>query len=93
MAYSVALRPAAARQLGKVSGPLSVALHGAILSLGGDPRPPGTIKLVGRSGLWRTRLRIFGQPWRIVYQIDDRARLVRVVRIAPRDEGTYRGLR
>ena len=93
MEYTVLLRPAAQRQLGKLSGPLSIALHGAILALADDPRPRGAVKLVARSGLWRVRVRIFGQPWRIVYQIDDRARLVRVLRVAPRDERTYRAIR
>lgn len=92
MAYKVVVRPAAQRQLGKLRGSLSIALHGALLTLADDPRPPGAIKLVGRPALWRIRIRIDGQPWRVVYEIDDRAGVVRVVRVVARDEGTYRRL-
>jgi mRNA-degrading endonuclease RelE of RelBE toxin-antitoxin system len=91
LAYKVVVRPSAQRQLGKLRGSLSIVLHGAILSLS-DPRPPGAIKLVGSSDLWRIRIRIDGRPWRVVYQIDDRANVVRVVRVVRRDEGAYRGL-
>jgi len=93
LAFTVVVRPAAQRQLAKLRGPLSIALHGAILALGDDPRPPGAIKLAGSSDLWRIRIRLDGRPWRLVYQIDDRASLVRVLRVVARDEGTYRGLR
>jgi len=91
--YEVVVRPAAQRQLGKLRGPLSIALHGAILALGDDPRPPGAIKLTGGLDLWRVRIHIDGRPWRIVYQIDDGASFIRVVRVVARDEGTYRGLK
>ena len=93
MAYRVALRPAAQRQLGRLHGPLSIALHGVILSLADDPRPPASTKLVGSRNLWRIKVRIFGRPWRIIYQVDDRLRLVRLLRVVPRDEGAYRGIR
>ena len=93
MEYEVVVRPAAQRQLGKLRGEMSVALHGAIVTLGDDPRPPGVIKLAGGSDLWRIRIRIDGRPWRIVYEIDDRARRIRVLRVVARDEGTYRGLK
>jgi mRNA interferase RelE/StbE len=93
MGYAVVLRPAVQRQLAKLRGPRSVAVHGAMLTLGDEPRPPGAIKLAGRQRLWRVRIRLDGRAWRIVYEIDDSAKVVRVVRIAPRDEGTYRGLK
>lgn len=93
MAYRVSLRPAAARDLRRLRGPLQIALHGAILTLGRDPRPPGTTKLTGMRNTWRVRIRIDGVPWRIVYQIDEQRRWVRVTRVARRDESTYRDLR
>ncbi len=93
MEYRVVLRPAAQRQLGRLHGPLSIAVHGAILSLADDPRPPASTKLVGSCDLWRIKVRIDGRPWRIIYQVDDRLQLVRVLRVVPRDEGTYRAIR
>ncbi len=57
--------------------------------LGDDPRPAGCAKIAGSSrNLFRIRV---GQH-RVVYEIRDRQLLVLVVRIAKRDEGTYRGL-
>ena len=93
MAYRIVLRPAAQRDLQRLRGPLSIALHGALLSLADDPRSHGALKLTGVRDLWRIRLRVDGRPWRIVYQVDDRDKVVRVLRVVPRDEGTYRGLK
>lgn len=92
MAYRVSVRPAAARDLRRLRGALQIALHGAILTLSHDPRPPGTIKLTGVRNTWRVRIKIDGVPWRIVYQIDDQRRWVRVMRVARRDESTHRDI-
>jgi mRNA-degrading endonuclease RelE of RelBE toxin-antitoxin system len=62
-----------------------------MLALAQDPRPPGAVKLAG-ADLWRVRVRIDGQPWRIVYQLRTREHLVVITRLARRDEGTYRRL-
>jgi mRNA-degrading endonuclease RelE of RelBE toxin-antitoxin system len=86
----VILSPAARRQLDGARGVAFLALRGAILALADDPRPPGSGKLSGRPDLWRLRLRIDGQPWRIVYQVDDKAGTIVITRVARRDEGTYR---
>ena len=91
--YDVMLRPSAARELGRLRGPTQIALHGAILALGDEPRPRGAMKLTGAPRTWRVRISIDGVPWRLVYQVDDKQRRVRVLRIVRRDEGTYRGLR
>jgi mRNA interferase RelE/StbE len=90
--YRVLLTPAAQRQLDRLSGPPLAGLRGVILGLANDPRPPGAAKLAGMGNLWRIRLRVDGKPWRIVYQVRQRERLVIVTRVARRDEGTYRGL-
>jgi mRNA interferase RelE/StbE len=90
--YRVRLTPAARRQLDRLSGPSLAAVRGTILGLASDPRPPGAAKLAGTRDIWRIRLRIDGQPWRIVYQVRRRDRVVIVTRVARRDEGTYRGL-
>ncbi len=90
--HRVELTPAAARQLGRVRGATLLALRGAILSLAGDPRPHGVRKLAGADDLWRIRVRVDGEPWRIVYQVRDAERLVVVTRVARRDDVTYRHL-
>jgi mRNA interferase RelE/StbE len=50
-----------------------------IAALAGDPRPSGAKKLVGRDG-WRLRQ----GDYRIVYSIDDRARVVLILDIGHR---------
>jgi mRNA interferase RelE/StbE len=90
MAYRVSLRPSAARELGRVRGSAQLALHGAILALGQEPRPRGAIKLSNSLRAWRVRVRIDGVPWRIVYQVDDEQRWARLLRVARRDAATHR---
>jgi mRNA interferase RelE/StbE len=55
--------------------------------MGIEPRPPGSAKLVG-SDFWRLRV----GDLRVIYAIDDDARLVVVLRVARRSESTYRRL-
>jgi mRNA interferase RelE/StbE len=60
-------------------------LRGPILALAIEPRPPGAVKLAG-SEFWRLRV----GDLRVIYSIDDAARLVIVLRVARRSESTYR---
>ena len=46
------------------------------------------VKKLADSGLWRIRVR----KCRIIYAIDDEAKIVTVVRVAKRGEGTYERL-
>lgn len=91
--HRVDLAPAAVRQLDRLRGPVLVALRGVILSLASDPRPAGSRRLTGTQDVWRIRIRVDGEPWRVVCQVKDDERLVVVLRVARRDEGTYRRLR
>lgn len=59
----------------------------AIDGLANNPRPMGHRKLRGAE-LWRLRI----GRYRVVYSIDDVAKLVTVVKVAPRREDTYHGL-
>jgi mRNA interferase RelE/StbE len=53
-----------------------------IESLADEPRPAGCKKLKGYKDQWRVRV----GDWRIVYIVDDAARLISVTRIAHRRE-------
>lgn len=90
--YRVFLKPAADRQLRRIRGVAIAGLRGVILGLATEPRPPGASKLSGGTELWRVRVRIDSQSWRVVYQIDDREHSLLIVRIVRRNEGTYRDL-
>jgi mRNA interferase RelE/StbE len=84
--YRVELAPAASRHLRRMRPGDAAGLRGPILALGLDPRPPGSTRLVG-SDWWRLRV----GDLRLVYAIDDRQRLVVILRAARRNERTYRG--
>jgi mRNA interferase RelE/StbE len=83
--YRVDLAPAAARELKRLPPGVAARLRGPILSLGIDPRPPGVARLVD-SDWWRLRV----GDLRVIYAIDDQKRLVVVLRVARRNESTYR---
>jgi mRNA interferase RelE/StbE len=53
----------------------------AILALAQNPRPPGSKKLSGRDG-WRIRQ----GDYRVIYEIDDDAKTVTVLRVRHRRE-------
>ncbi len=83
--YRVDLAPAAARQLRRLPPGDAARLRGPILALGLEPRPPGSTPLVG-SDWWRLRM----GDLRLIYAIDDAARVVVILRAARRNESTYR---
>lgn len=92
MAYRIVITPAAQRQLDRLRGAPLAALRGVILALANEPKPPGAAKISGSKNLWRVRVRIDGQPWRVVYQVNRHDALVIVTRVVRRDEGTYHRL-
>jgi mRNA interferase RelE/StbE len=59
----------------------------AIDQLADTPRPFGCKKLRG-TDLWQLRL----GRYRVVYAIDDEARLITILKVALRREDTYQGL-
>lgn len=87
MSYEIRLRRAAQKELDASSGRDYKMLARAVSGLEQNPRPPGVKKLAD-SGLWRVRI----GHYRIVYAIDDENKLVTIVRVARRKEGTYKGL-
>jgi len=55
-------------------------LNAKILTLRDDPRPPGTLKLSGKLEGWRIHV----GDCRILYQINDAAQTVTIVRVKHR---------
>ena len=86
--WRVELAPAAQRQLRRLPPDETARLRGPILALARDPWPPGSAVLAG-GPFWRMRI----GDLRIVYAIDNAARTVVVVRVARRNESTYRRVR
>lgn len=80
--YRVLLERGAEKDLSR----LSTEIHGrvivAIQSLASNPRPPGCRKLAGSTHDWRIRV----GDYRVVYEIADEIRIVRVNRVRHRRE-------
>jgi len=78
--YTIQITPAAERQLGKLSTVARRRVAVAIDQLAGDPRPPGVRALQGGFGGLRIRV----GDYRVLYEVDDKAALVLVVRVGHR---------
>jgi mRNA interferase RelE/StbE len=79
--YSIRLRREAEKELRSVPKLDLQRIVRKITALGSEPRPVGSQKL---STLERYRIR--QGDWRIVYEIEDQARLITVVKIGHRRE-------
>jgi mRNA interferase RelE/StbE len=80
--YRILLERAAEKDLGRLSTEMHDRVIVAIRALGNDPRPPGCRKLAGSKYDWRIRV----GDYRVVYEIADAIRVVRVNRVRHRSE-------
>jgi mRNA interferase RelE/StbE len=80
--YSLEIKHSAEKELDALDDTLFVRVDRKILALGENPRPAGCKKLKGHKDQWRIRV----GDWRVLYLIDDAAKLVSVTRIAHRRE-------
>jgi mRNA interferase RelE/StbE len=74
--------PSAGKELDALDDALFARIDRKILVLAQNPRPPGCKKLRGYKDLWRIRV----GEWRVLYVIDDAAKLISITRIAHRRE-------
>ncbi|MBM3188040.1 MAG: type II toxin-antitoxin system RelE/ParE family toxin [Chloroflexi bacterium] len=79
MAYNVKLTPHAAKQFADLPAAVKPRIGEAMRKLADDPRPPGCKRLRNRRD-WRIRV----GDYRIVYLVDDAAKVVFVTWIGPR---------
>jgi len=77
VAYRLFVKRGAERDLRRLSPDVFRRVNAAILSLAQNPRPSGVQQLVGDLTSWRIRV----GDYRMLYQIDDDAREVIVVRV------------
>lgn len=87
MAYSIEIHRNARKQMLAIPRQTQLDIARSIDGLADNPRPMGYRRLHGVA-LFRLRV----GRYRIVYAIDDKTRLIIVVKIAPRRENTYDGL-
>lgn len=76
--YRVVFARSARRELEGLESSVARRIMSRVEALTTDPRPHGCVKLQGAADLWRIRI----GDYRVIYAIDDNARLVdvRVVR-------------
>ena len=86
MPYRVELAPAAQRDLRGRPQELQARLAMYMKALAENPRPAGVRKLRGEDRTWRIRV----GAYRVVYDILDDRELVVVLKVARRNERTYR---
>jgi mRNA interferase RelE/StbE len=82
VSYRVVILPSAKKELEAISSPFFERVEERMLSLGNDARPPGCKKMRDKEGTWRIR----SGNYRIVYEIDDSARIVTIQRVGHRRE-------
>lgn len=80
--YAVEIKPQARKELEALPDNVLSRVVRKLEGLTGIQRPPGCKKLKGYKDQWRLRV----GDWRVVYIIDDAARVVSVTRIAHRRE-------
>lgn len=80
--YRVLLERAAEKDLTRLAPGIHDRVIAAIQALAANPRPPGCRKLTGSKSDWRIRV----GDHRVVYEIADQIRIVRVNRVRHRGE-------
>lgn len=80
--YRVLLERGAEKDLGRLSSDVHARVIVAIQSLALNPRPSACRKLTGSKNDWRIRV----GDYRVVYEIADEIRIVRVNRVRHRRE-------
>lgn len=80
--YQVVIERRAEKDMDRLAPPIQRRVGEAILTLASDPRPAGCRKLVGSKDDWRIRI----GDYRVIYQIADTIRVVRIHRVRHRRE-------
>jgi mRNA interferase RelE/StbE len=78
--YRVLLERSAEKDLLRLSSGIHNRIIAAIQTLATNPRPPGCRKLSGSKNDWRIRV----ADYRVIYEIADEIRIVRVNRVRHR---------
>jgi mRNA interferase RelE/StbE len=82
MPHKVEFVASAAKEFRALESTIKRRVMMAIEKLQSDPRPKGVRKLRGHERLYRIRV----GSYRVVYEIDDQAKLIRVTRVRHRRE-------
>jgi mRNA interferase RelE/StbE len=80
--YEVLIERSAERDLKSLSSPLFRRIIPHIRALAENPRPAGCHKLAGSRNDWRIRV----GDYRVVYEINDKQKVVKIFRVRHRQE-------
>ena len=80
--YSLEIKQSAQKELDALDDVVFTRIDRRILALEDNPRPAGCKMRKGYKDQWRVRV----GDWRVVYIIDDTAKLVTITRVAHRRE-------
>jgi mRNA interferase RelE/StbE len=80
--YEILLERNAERDLKKLPKEIFDRVVLRIKSLSQNPKPPGTRKIVGSRNDWRIRV----GDYRVIYEIDEEGRAIRIMRIRHRKQ-------
>jgi mRNA interferase RelE/StbE len=78
--YAIVFARSARKELEALDPPIIERVIARIEALATEPRPTGSRKLRGSGNLWRVRV----GDYRVVYALDDRRRVVDIVRVRHR---------
>ena len=84
--YSVQVKPSARKELEALPDNMLARVFQRMEALRSEPRPARCKKPKGHKDQWRVRV----GDWRVVYIIDDAAKLISITRIAHRREAYER---
>ena len=87
MPYQIHFKSSAWKVFRKLRGEIRGRLSEAVLALGEDPRPPGSKRITGKRDFYRIRV----GAYRVVYEIQDEALVVIIIKIGHRRD-IYRDL-
>jgi mRNA interferase RelE/StbE len=85
--YIVKVRNRVVKQITRFPKDVARAVRAAIIALEDDPRPHGCRKITGTDADYRIVVR---KDYRVLYTIDDEARVVTVYHVGRREKDTYR---
>jgi len=88
VAYEIEIHSSAQRSMRRLPSDVRASICDAIDGLADEPRPRGCEKVKGADRTWRIKVR---RDYRVVYEVDDDGRVVRVTRVGNRSD-IYRGM-
>ena len=86
--YRIEYERTARKELASLPRPTQRRVVDAIEDLSNDPRPAGCRKITGTQNGYRIRV----GRYRVLYEVQDQVLIIVIVRVARRDEATYRNL-